>query len=248
MKGETRKVSVIICALDKKNIHTETIPRIKRSSLVDELIIVEGLKPVGYSRDVGWRKARNELICFIDDDEVVLDGWIERLTKEFNAPKIGAVWSTLKPLNPNKINKLECILQNHTLKSSSLQARFVRKKALEEIGGYEHTIGGETVSAAIKMIQHGWKIRIVDYPLLHKMHENGYGWILNIYGTGKIRAREIREHRELPAHYRKALGSFLRGFELSILYKEPLLFIFYPLRCWLYLAGIILGSLRSRKN
>lgn len=243
------KVSVIICALNKKEILPETIPSIKRSSLVDELIIVGGkFKPIGYARDVGWRKAKNPLICFIDDDEIVPEGWIEWLAKEFKDPKIGAVWSTLKPLNKNKINNLECILQNHTLKRFSLNARFVRKKALEDIGGYEHTIGGETVYAARKMIQHGWKIKIVDYPFLHKLHDNGYAWILNIYGTGKIRAHEIREHRELLSYFKKALGSFLRGFQLSILYKEPLLFAFYPLRCWLYLIGTIRGNIKTRKT
>jgi glycosyltransferase involved in cell wall biosynthesis len=127
LNDEKVKVSVIICALDKKEILPETISSIERSLLVDELIIVEGLKPVGYSRDVGWRKAQNPIICFIDDDEVVPEGWIERLTKEFNDPKTGAVWSTLKPLNKNKINTLECILQNHTLKKLFLQARFERK-------------------------------------------------------------------------------------------------------------------------
>jgi len=242
------KVSIIICALDKKKILPETIPSIKRSTLVDELIIVEGLRPVGYSRDVGWRKAQNQIICFIDDDEVVPEGWIERLAKEFNDSKIGAVSSTLKPLNKNKINELECILQNHTLRRLTLGARFARKKALEDIGGYEHTIGAEAFYAARKMIQHGWKTKIVDYSLLHKMHENGYAWILNIYGTGKIRAHELREHRELLSYFKKALGSFPRGFQLSILYKEPLIFAFYPLRCWLYLMGAIYGNIKTGKT
>lgn len=248
IKGLKVKVSVIICTLDKKQILPETIPSIKGSSFANELIIVEGLKPIGYSRDVGWRKTQNEIICFIDDDEIVPEGWIERLAKEFYNPKIGAVWSTLKPLNNNRVNEIECILQNHTLKKFRLQARFVRKKALEDIGGYEHTIGGETVYAARKMIQRGWRIKIVDYPFLHKMHDNMYAWILNIYGTGKIRAHELREHRELLSYFKKAVGSFLRGFQLSILYKEPLVFAFYPLRCWLYLMGAIYGNIKTRKT
>jgi len=248
LRNERVKVSVIICTLDKRQILPETIPSIKISPLVDELIIVEGLKPIGYSRNVGWRKTRNQIICFIDDDEVIPEGWIERLAKEFNCPQIGAVWSTLKPLNNNKINKVECILQNHTLKKFKLQARFVKKQALEDIGGYEHTIGGETVYAARKMIQYGWKIKIVDYPFLHKMHDNMYAWILNIYGTGKIRAHELREHRELLSYFKKALGSFPRGFQLSILYKEPLIFAFYPLRCWLYLTGAIYGNTKTGKT
>ena len=243
------KVTAIICTSDEKKILPETIPSIKRSPLVNELIIVGGeFKPIGYARDVGWRKAQNPILCFIDDDEVVQEGWIERLAEVFKDPKIGAVWSTIKPLNENKINKLECILQNHTLRKFAANARFVRKKALEEIGGYEHTIGGETVYAAHKLIQHGWRIKIVDYPLLHKMHENGYAWIINIYGTGKIRAHEMRERKELLSHFKKALSSFLRGFQLSILYKESLLFVFYPLRCWLYITGAIRGNLKTRKT
>jgi glycosyltransferase involved in cell wall biosynthesis len=237
------KISVIICALDKKKILPGVIPSIKSSPIVDELIIVEGLSPVGYARDVGWRKAKSSLICFIDDDEIVPKGWFERLTKEFDDPKVGAVWGTIKPLNRNKINTLDSILQNHTLRKTSLNARFVRKKALEEIGGYKHTIGGETVYAALKMVKQGWRIKIVDCPLLHKLHENSYEWIMNIYGTGKIRAQELKERGELPRYFKKALGSFPRSFQLSIIYKEPLFLIFYPLRCWLFLIGTILGDI-----
>jgi glycosyltransferase involved in cell wall biosynthesis len=233
------KVSVIICALDKKKILPETIPSIKRSPLVDELIIVEGLRPIGYSRDVGWRRARNEFIYFIDDDEAVPDGWIERLAKEFEDEKVGAVWSTLKPLNPNKINELESTLQNHVLKKFGRNARFVRKKALEDIGGYEHTIGGETVNAAIKMIKCGWKTKIVDYPFFHMMAKNNDAWIMQIYQSTKICAFEILEHKELLSYSKRAVGGVLRGMHLSALYKEPLFLVFYPLRCWLLFFGLI---------
>jgi len=248
MNGDQVKVSVILCTLDKKRILPEVIPSIKRSPLVDELIVIEGLKPVGYARDIGWRKAKNQFICFIDDDEIVPQGWIESLSKEFADLKVGAVSSTVEPLNKNKISLLECIIENHSLKRFNFHARFVRRKALEEIGGYEHTIGGETVYAAWKMVQYGWKARIIDYPLLHKMFDSGYSWILSVHGSGRVRARELLEHNELLPLYRKALGSFLRGFQLSILNREPLLFFFYPLRCWLYFLGAVRGSLKAQSD
>jgi glycosyltransferase involved in cell wall biosynthesis len=235
--------------LDRRKILPGVIPSIKSSPIVDELIIVDGdVSPIGYARDVGWRKAKNPLICFIDDDEIVPEGWFERLAKEFDNPKVGAVWGTVKPLNRNRINTLDCILQNHTLKKFGLNARFVRKKALEEIGGYEHTIGGETVYAALEMVKRGWRIKIVDCPLLHKLHENSYEWIMNIYGAGKARAQELKERGELLQYFKKALGSFPRSFQLSIIYKEPLFLAFYPLRCWLYLIGVILECPETRKN
>jgi len=143
------KVSVIICTLDRRQILPDTIPSIRRSPIVDELIIVEGLKPVGYSRDVAWRKAKNQLIYFVDDDEVVPDGWIERLVTKFDDPKIGAVWSTLKPLNKNRINSLECLLQNHTLKKFNLQVRFIRKKPWKKLEGM-NTLREERLSTLHK--------------------------------------------------------------------------------------------------
>ena len=66
------KVTAIVCTLDERKVLPETISSIKRSPLVNELIIVGGeFKPIGYARDVGWRKAQNPIICFIND-EVVL--------------------------------------------------------------------------------------------------------------------------------------------------------------------------------
>jgi hypothetical protein len=188
------------------------------------------------------------LICFIDDDEVVPEGWIERLANEFKDPKIGAVSSTVEPLNKTKINKLDCIIQNHSLTRFRFHARFVRREALEEIGGYEHTIGEETVYAALKMMQHGWKTKIVSYPLLHKMCDNGYACVLSLYLTGKVRAPELLKHKELLPRFKQTLGSPLRGFQLSLLYKEPLLFFFYPLRCWLFFLGVMRGNFGNNQK
>ena len=235
------KVSVVICTLDKKQILPDVIPNLRRSAIVDELIVIEGFRPVGYARDSGWKKARNPLICFIDDDEVVPEGWIERLAREFNDPKVGAVSSTLKPLNPSRINRLDSIVQNHALKRFSFHARFVRKKAMEDIGGFEHTIGGETVYAARRMKQMGWKVKIVDYPLLHRMSENAYSSVLSLYRTGRARGPELLKHGEILPSYRKALGSLLRGLHLTIMYKEPTLLLYYPLRSWLYFLGVLSG-------
>jgi len=239
--GEEVKVSVIICTLNKKHILPEVVPCIKRSPLVDDVIIIEGLKPIGYARDIGWRKARNPFICFVDDDEIIPPGWIERLAREFNDSRVGAVSSIFEPLNKNLINMLECIVQNHSLKRYGLHARFVRKRALEEIGGFEHTIGGETVYAAVKMAQHGWKTKIIDYPYYHKMFDNCYSWILNLYRTGKARAPEILARGDLLQSYKTASGSFVRGFQLSLLYRQPMLLLFYPMRSWLHFLGIMGG-------
>lgn len=245
VNGKREKISVIVCTLNKKQILPGVIVSIEKSPFVDELIIIEGLKPIGYARDVGWRKAKSPFICFIDDDEIVPQGWIERLAEEFNDPEVGAVSSTVEPLNRNRINTLECIVENHSLKRFGFHARFVRRKALEEIGGYEHTIGGETVYAAQRMMQLGWKVRIIDYPLQHKIDESISSIILSLFRTGKVRSLEMLERKELPSIYRMALGSFLRGFQLSLLYKEPLLFFFYPLRCWAFLLGAVWGRLTA---
>lgn len=102
--------------------------------------------------------------------------------------------------------------------------------------------------AARKMKQHGWKIKIIDYPLLHKMRGIGYLWILTLYRTGKDCAPELLKHKELLPFFKRALGSPLRGFQLSLLYKEPLLFLFYPLRSWLHFLGAILGNFRGKQK
>ena len=94
------------------------------------------------------------------------------------------------------------------------------------------------------MAQYGWKTKIVDYPLLHKMSDNWYVWVLGLHKTGKSRALEIVSHNELHKWFKKVLGSTLRGLQLSLLYKEPLLFLLYPLREWLYFLGVIRGCLK----
>ena len=236
------KVSVVIVTLNRNRILPATIPSILDSKLVDELLIIEGFKPSALGREIGWRQTRNPYVCFIDDDEIMPQGWMENLAEAFNDPLVGAVSSTLKPLRNNFLSTLECLIQNHSLLRNHVHARFVRRVALESIGGYDSRVQGMvTVYAAKRMVEKGWKTVVVDYPLWHnvKYCRNLRHWIYSLTVTAQESFHDKVRYGELLGYFKKAVFSPLRGFQLAVQYRKPFLWLLYPLRCWLYMLGMM---------
>lgn len=241
--NENGRVSVIICTRNRANILPQTIPSIKKSSLVQELIIVEGIAPVGLARDMGWRQAESPLICYIDDDEVIPDRWIEAMLQAFEE-KVGGVTSTFGSLTRNLIGELESTLINHSLVRQNNNVRLVRKKLLRDVRGVRHVYGAETVLLAEDIKKIGWEVKVVDYPIQHLFRQTWGSWIESQYYSGAFCAKEITKSKKLRL-IRKTIFSILRGLQLALLYKKPILLVYYPLRNWLYLIGFIFGELTN---
>lgn len=113
---------------------------------------------LSHARNLGWKKARGELIAFIDDDAVPVNGWLEAYAKVFSeidpipavaGGKLEPVWEAPKPKWYPK--EREFLLAIYDIGDEikpfpdfelPIGANFaILKKILEDIGGFDDRVG-----------------------------------------------------------------------------------------------------------
>lgn len=234
-------ISVVICTRNRRDILPETVPAISSSSLVKEIVYVEGVSPVGKSRDIGWRKAKNELICFIDDDEIPSDEWFKRMVDAFHEKNVGAAGSIFEPIVANTLTRMEALVINHSITHAQHHARMIRRQALNDVGGVKYPTS-ETVLLAQELAKKKWTTVTVNYPLKHLFSYTWKIWLKKLFGSGKTAGKEQIETSD---RIRRLIFSPLRGIDLAVTYRNWNLIFFYPLRCAVNFLGFLIGFLGS---
>jgi glycosyltransferase involved in cell wall biosynthesis len=115
-----RSVSVVICTRDRPAALERCLASLPRQTLSpDEIIVVDNAptnddtrkvclaagvtyvrepRPgLDIARNAGARRASGEILAYTDDDVVLHDRWLERLTQAFDAPSIAAVTGLVLP-------------------------------------------------------------------------------------------------------------------------------------------------------
>lgn len=86
------KLSVIICTSGRPESLKKALLSLKQQSFKDLEILIIRESPLVKARDLGWRKARGEIVSFIDDDVVVDKNWAKNLIAIFqDHPEVGGV-------------------------------------------------------------------------------------------------------------------------------------------------------------
>ncbi len=147
-----------------------------------EHVILERRVFISKAKNIGWRRARGEFVYFVDDDNCVTE---ETLKVPFetiaSSPKIGAlvpavlykrrpdlVWVYATPLRPDgwghvligRNKPRDPLLEGRLLDTDALpNAAIVRRKALNEIGGFsEDLVVNSSAEAALKLKRWGWQV------------------------------------------------------------------------------------------
>jgi glycosyltransferase involved in cell wall biosynthesis len=130
------------------------------------------------TRNLGFRKAKGEIIFFTDSDCEVPRDWIEKILREYGDEKIAGVGGYLKPGKNNWVAKLE-LLQNKFIlgiKNKRIIGKAktpmgytnnvsYRKEILEEVGGFDESFpspAGEDIDLKKRVCE---KYIVVYIPL-----------------------------------------------------------------------------------
>lgn len=180
------KISVVVCTanytqLFKKNIDSILknnfdsfeliiVDQNKNNSVLDlinkyykknkKIIYVKDNKTgLSRARNIGWRKAKGEIISFTDDDAYVNKNWLKNIFYTFKKNnKIAIVGGRIIPLNENNLNidiiipkELQYILPSLDLGDNLKEYNngnmppgvnySIRKKILEEVEGFDENFG-----------------------------------------------------------------------------------------------------------
>ena len=152
-------ISVVIPALNEEGGVEECLQSIRRQEIEVELILIDNgstdrtpeiaekycdkvfVKP-DYSlaelRDFGAKNAEGDIIVTTDADCIAPPGWLAKLTRAFEDPKVIAVGSGFRPLNVNLMSRFYCwispIMQRMGLFQGANMA--FRKESYQNSDGY----------------------------------------------------------------------------------------------------------------
>lgn len=199
----TKIVSVIIAIKKINDYIRESISHILKQSYKNiEIIVVtdeessekfpktrifsSGSVHPGDKRDLGVKKARGEIIAFIDDDAYPDKDWIKNALKYLNDEKIGAVGGPgLTPENDSFEQKIGGLILDSWLASGNTIFRtrkdkerfvddypsfnfFMRKSLFDKIGGFSFPYWrGEDTKLCLDIIKGGYKIIYLPDVVVH---------------------------------------------------------------------------------
>lgn len=121
-------------------------------------------------RNAGWRRAKSELVQFLDSDTQVHPLWFKQAVDKINS-KVAAVYGYRKELYPDKnwyhfIADLEWNLDEHNFGGDVL----IKRTVLEEMGGYNDNLrAGEDPELAVRIRVKGYKIKRL--PVIMCLHD-----------------------------------------------------------------------------
>ena len=93
------KLSVVICTSGRPKELKRCLDSLQRQSFKDLEILIIRETGLAQARDLGWQRAKGEIISFIDDDVVVDKDWAKNLVRIFadNPDVAGVSGPTLVP-------------------------------------------------------------------------------------------------------------------------------------------------------
>ena len=123
------------------------------------------------SLNLGFAAARGDIVCLVDSDAIIDDGWLERILKEFDEPNIAAAAGYIKTANPGSLlarftgaeleDRYSRIPGKDTDHVSTCNTA-CRKDVLERIGPVETTLRyAYDVDFSHKMKQLGYRLVIL---------------------------------------------------------------------------------------
>lgn len=191
-------------------------------------------------RNIGIKKAKGDIIAFIDADCIPEDEWIDNLIKPIYSEKEAFISGSIKPIDKNNAHieehypryRDECETMNMA----------VTKKLVEDVGLFDESMEGcEDSDFCIRAREKGYKIRFQKSAVVY--HDWG-GVMQNIkrsFNGGKDRASLYFKHPKLL--FSLTINNIYTFYYIGFILFLPIAFIFPP-----YILILFLPSVIKRRN
>jgi len=142
----------------------------------DRVVVVRLTRPLpGLARNLGWKRARHDLIHFIDGDTEVDRHWFQHAVKAMEEPGVFCVFGRLEEMRPeaNLYHRAynfewETPVPGITEVRTSGGIVLVRKEMIEALGGFDKSLeAGEEPDLCTRARLRGLKLRYLDRPMAH---------------------------------------------------------------------------------
>lgn len=215
-----------------------TLERLASNDRVTVLELTENVGPAA-ARNRGWRVASADPILFTDDDCLVPNNWVERLTDSFE-PGVGAVGGPLLPTADELARSAFARLHRYrneviyglpdgevvgddTLPMSGTANVAYRREALETVGGFDEsfpTAAGEDADLQKRVVEAGYQMKYVPVEVNHNVHYDWRAFVTRSkrHGTGTYYYR--RKHESPRPRWRVATGLLASPLYLPIEFRR----------------------------
>lgn len=159
------------------------------------------------ARNFGIEKSEGQIICFIDDDCIADENWLNNIVREFgefedsnskfdySGKVLGGVGGKILDYNQDTMyEKLVKMNQESAVKNSSFIITCngaYRKEALEEVGGFDNTLKtGEDWDLGIRVKLQGYNLKYQPNAVIYHKHRATLRGLLKQqynYATGHVR-------------------------------------------------------------
>lgn len=211
-------------------------------------------------RNVALSATRLPLIAFTDDDVEIRKGWLSGVARAFTSPDIGAVCGrAVTPtgeLLPGRPDSTYRWPTNPFGLGSGFNIAF-RRKALEDVGGFDERLGagtrlgaGEDTDMLYRLMRAGWAVRTSnDITVVHHDPRSGFEQLALHFRYGMGAGAQTAKHfrggdtgslRIAAACIGRQTASFVSG----ILRLRPLISVLQIA----FLSGFVAGFSRWRRE
>jgi GT2 family glycosyltransferase len=127
-----------------------------------------------FARNAGAAAARSDLLIFLDQDDVVEDGYLDAMATALASNEAVASRIEVQKLNPGWISEARDIVQTARLPASPTPWGYgcslgIRKDAFDRVGGFDDSLryGGEDIDLCRRLYDHGVHLQFVPGAILH---------------------------------------------------------------------------------
>ena len=166
MRGDFERAEIIYV----DSASADRSPERARELGAKVIVLEAGDLSAAKARNAGWRAASSEFILFLDGDTILDPDFVEKARGFLSDVKIAAVWGHRRELYPersiyNRVCDLDWIYPVGESEFFGGDA-LVRRKVLEEGGGYNETLkAGEEPEMCGRIRRLGYRLLCVDLPM-----------------------------------------------------------------------------------
>jgi glycosyltransferase involved in cell wall biosynthesis len=161
------------------------------------------------ARNLGWRAAVGEIICFTDSDCVPARDWISRLLEGYTADEIAGVGGTYTIANADSL--LATCVHEEIVQRHLAMAKYVnylgsfnvsyRRAVLEEVDGFDESYriaSGEDNDLSYRVIKRGYRLVFAGKAEVAHYHpSNLWRYLRQQFWHGYWRMKLYRQHPDM---------------------------------------------------
>ncbi len=208
-------------------------------------------------RNMGIRAATGEIVAFLDDDAVPLEGWLENAIPYFTNPDIGAVGGpAITPHDDPFMARMGGRIYNNFFVSGQYRRRytptrvceeddlpscnlFVRKESVEKLGGFDTNYWpGEDTILCLGVV-HKLKQRMIYDPRVLVTHHRRPLFLPHLRQIGRYARHRGFFWRRFPETSRRFSYMIPSLFLMGVIAGLPLSFV-HPVFKWIYICTLSL--------